>query len=67
MFSDKDPVLGGAHGFFRRLIPTAREQPRIVIQNAGHFLQEDAGEEIAAHIVDFLARTSTLAFDYLTN
>jgi haloalkane dehalogenase len=26
-----------------------------VIKNAGHFLQEDAGDELARHIVDFLA------------
>lgn len=25
-----------------------------VIQGAGHFLQEDAGEELAIHIVTFL-------------
>lgn len=57
MFSDKDPILGGAHRFFRRLIPTARAQPEITIRNAGHFLQEDKGEEIATHIVTFLERT----------
>lgn len=57
MFSDKDPILGGARNFFRRLIPTAKDQPKIVIRDAGHFLQEDKGEEIAQHIVEFMART----------
>jgi haloalkane dehalogenase len=28
-----------------------------VIANAGHFLQEDAGHELAAAIVQFLSRT----------
>ena len=41
----------------RALIPSAKEQPEIVIHDAGHFLQEDKGEEIAQQIVDFIART----------
>jgi haloalkane dehalogenase len=28
-----------------------------LIANAGHFLQEDAGDELAAAIVQFLSRT----------
>jgi haloalkane dehalogenase len=57
MFSDKDPITRGGDIFFRSLIPGAKDQPEIVIHNAGHFLQEDKGEEIAQHIVDFIART----------
>ncbi len=57
MFSDSDPVTGGAAPFFRKLIPTAKEQPETVIHDAGHFLQEDKGEEIAQHILDFINRT----------
>jgi haloalkane dehalogenase len=57
MFSDGDPITRGGDTFFRNLIPTARDQPEVTIHDAGHFLQEDKGEEIAQHIVDFIART----------
>ena len=58
MFSDRDPIMRGGGRFFWRLIPTANAQPKITIQNAGHFLQEDKGEEIAQHIVEFIQRTT---------
>lgn len=56
LFSDGDTVLGPHEEFLRRLIPTSINEPHIVIEGAGHFLQEDKGEEVAAHIVEFLSR-----------
>ena len=57
MFSDSDPITHGADVFFRRLIPIARQQPRVIIEGAGHFLQEDKGEQLAGYIVEFIDRT----------
>jgi haloalkane dehalogenase len=57
MFSDRDPITGGGDKFFRSLIPTAKAQPEITIKDAGHFLQEEKGEEISRHILDFIERT----------
>jgi haloalkane dehalogenase len=54
MFSDKDPITRGQHHVFEHLIPTADQDKTIIIKDAGHFLQEDKGEEIAGHILDWL-------------
>ncbi|MEM1359216.1 MAG: haloalkane dehalogenase [Bacteroidota bacterium] len=53
-FSDQDPVIGHARSFFQDLVPTAEGIPGKRIKNAGHFLQEDAGEEIAELILDWV-------------
>jgi haloalkane dehalogenase len=55
-FSDSDPITGGMAPIFQREMPGAHGIEHPVVQNAGHFLQEDAGEELAGHIVEFLRR-----------
>lgn len=57
LFADSDPITRGARDPLRELIPTASEQPDIWVEGAMHFLQEDAGEEIADRIVSFVDRT----------
>ncbi len=54
-FSDSDPITGGMAPIFQREMAGARGIAHPVVGNAGHFLQEDAGEELAGYIVDFLA------------
>jgi haloalkane dehalogenase len=56
MFSEQDPVTAGGEQFFRQLIPSAGDEPEITVCGAGHFLQEDKGEEIAEQIVAFIRR-----------
>jgi haloalkane dehalogenase len=53
-FSDSDPIFNVRVGErFVDRIPGAR-RPLVVVEGASHFLQEDRGEEVGQHIVDFL-------------
>jgi haloalkane dehalogenase len=54
LFSDQDPVTRGGAKPFQKLLPGAQGQPHETIRDAGHFLQEDKGEEIAEKIVAWL-------------
>jgi haloalkane dehalogenase len=56
-FSDMDPITRGADGFLQEAIPGCKGQPHTTITGAGHFLQEDKGEELARVVTDFIART----------
>lgn len=57
LFSDSDPVTKGGERVFHERVPGAKGQPHTIIKNAGHFLQEDAPEELVAHIDAFITRT----------
>jgi haloalkane dehalogenase len=53
-FSDRDAITGPMAAIFQREMRGAQGIDHPVIHGAGHFLQEDAGEELAAAIVAFL-------------
>jgi haloalkane dehalogenase len=57
LFGDSDPITHDARDLLRDLLPTASEQPDVWVEDAGHFLQEDAGEDVADRIADFVERT----------
>jgi haloalkane dehalogenase len=56
-FGDSDPITRGADARLQAAIPGAAGQPHTTIARAGHFIQEDAGEELAEVITAFVART----------
>jgi haloalkane dehalogenase len=53
-FSDGDPITGAMGPILRRQMRGAQGIEHPVVHDAGHFLQEDAGAELAGYIVDFL-------------
>ena len=55
-FSDSDPITGGLEAIFQSRIPGAKGQPHQTIEGAGHFLQEEKGEELAELVVALLRR-----------
>ncbi|MGH2813265.1 MAG: haloalkane dehalogenase [Actinomycetota bacterium] len=54
VFSDSDPVTRGGDRFFQQAVPGASGQPHHTVEDAGHYLQEDKGEEIARLLVEWL-------------
>ncbi|NNF33235.1 MAG: haloalkane dehalogenase [Saprospiraceae bacterium] len=53
LFSDSDPIMAGLEKVFQEKIPGCKDQPHEIIKGAGHFLQEDKGEEIAEKIIEW--------------
>lgn len=60
-FSDKDAVTAGGEKIFIERVPGARGQPHTIIPGAGHFLQEDAPEQLSALIDGFIRSTGASA------
>jgi len=53
-FSDGDPITGPMAPLLLAGIPGAKGRAHPVIENAGHFLQEDAGVRLGAEIAHFM-------------
>ena len=56
-FSNRDPITRGLDNAFRERVPGAQRCEHVTIRNAGHFLQEDKGEELAEVLIGFVATT----------
>ena len=53
-FSDSDPVTAGGEVRFQESVPGAKGQPHLTIEGAGHFLQDQAPEELAAATIKLI-------------
>ncbi len=53
-FGDSDPVTRGGEKRFIDTVPGARGQKHTILEGAGHFLQDDAGEELAEIVIAFM-------------
>jgi len=52
-FTDSDPITAAGEAVFLERVPTAQN---VTIRGAGHFVQEDAGPELARLMIDFMQR-----------
>ncbi len=57
-FSDSDPITAGGERVFQHQVPGAAGRDHATIEGAGHFLQEDAGPQVARVVADFIAATA---------
>jgi haloalkane dehalogenase len=56
-FSDSDPITGPMAKILPTLVPGAAGLDHPTIRDAGHFLQEDAGEQLGAVVAGFVSNT----------
>ena len=56
-FGDSDPITRGADKVLQTRIPGAAGQRHVTLTQAGHFLQEDVGPELAQVVIDLIAAT----------
>ena len=53
-FSNRDPITRGGERVWQEQVPGAADQPHAKIKNAGHFLQEEKGPELAELLIRFV-------------
>ena len=56
-FSDKDMVTAGGEKVFQARVPGAKGQKHTIVEGGGHFLQEDAPEQLVSIIDTFIRET----------
>jgi haloalkane dehalogenase len=58
-YSDGDPATAGWETVFQEHVPGAVGQPHVQIKGAGHFLQEQRGEELGRAVAEFVGANPT--------
>lgn len=56
-FSNRDPVTRGWERPWQKLVPGAQNREHVTIKNAGHFLQEDEGPQLAEILIRYVSDT----------
>ena len=54
-FSDQDPITGAMAPVLKKLVPGTTGLDHPVITGAGHFLQEDAGQQLGRVVAEFMS------------
>jgi haloalkane dehalogenase len=60
-FGDSDPITAGGAAVLQKMIPGAAGQPHETLEHVAHFSQEDAGERLAAIVVELALRIGPVA------
>lgn len=58
IFGDEDNIMIGAEKSLQKIVPGTKGQDHKII-NAGHFIQEEKGEELAEMIIEFYKKNTT--------
>lgn len=53
VFSDSDPITKGAEKALQKRIPGCQGQNHMILENGGHFLQEDVGQALINAAINF--------------
>ena len=59
LFSSRDPITRGGEKIWQARVPGAQGQPHATTRGAGHFLQEDKGEELAQALIRWMRPAPT--------
>ena len=54
-FGDSDPITGAMAPILRKMVPGCAGREHPTLENAGHFIQEDAGVELGRVVAAFVA------------